>query len=131
MKDHTYFVYILASKSRVLYTGVTNSVQRRSLEHRDCESFGFTQRYRVFRLVHFERFGYVLNAIRREKQIKSWSRAKKVALIEETNPTWEDLSQVFGSPVQLRHCPVTTFETPLSQQIAASGFGPPRNDKKE
>lgn len=65
VKDHTYFVYILASKSRVLYIGVTNSVQRRTTEHRG-EVEGFCRQYRVWRLVHYERFQYVLNAIRRE-----------------------------------------------------------------
>jgi len=131
VRDHTYFVYILASRTRVLYTGITNSVMRRTLEHRSATSFGFTQRYRVWRLVHFERYQYVRNAIAREKQIKSWTRARKIALIEETNPTWEDLSLAFGKPVQLGHCQVEKFGASREQQIATSGSRPPRNDNKK
>jgi putative endonuclease len=116
VKDHTYFVYILASKSRVLYIGVTNSVQRRTIEHRD-EVEGFCRRYRVWRLVHYERFQYVLNALRRETVLKGWSRAKKIALIEETNPTWEDLSKQFGSPVHLGYIPPQHFGDAVEQQI--------------
>jgi putative endonuclease len=116
VKDHTYFVYILASKSRVLYIGVSNSVERRTTEHRD-EVEGFCRRYRVWRLVHHERFQYVLNAIRRERVLKGWSRAKKIALIEETNPAWEDLSRQFGSPVQLGHIPAQGFGETNEQQV--------------
>jgi putative endonuclease len=116
VKDHTYFVYILASKSRVLYIGISNSVQRRTTEHRD-ELEGFCRRYRVWRLVHYERFHYVLNAIHREKAVKGWSRVKKIALIEATNPTWEDLSQQFGSPAQLGHIPPQHFGGGNEQQI--------------
>ena len=116
MKDHTYFIYILASKSRVLYIGLTNSVQRRTTEHKD-EVDGFCCRYRVWRLVHYERFRYVFNAIRRERVLKGWSRAKKIALIEETNPTWDDLSQQFGSPVRLGHIPPHRFADVEEKQI--------------
>jgi putative endonuclease len=131
VRDHTYFVYILASKSRVLYTGITNSVVRRTLEHRDSSSFGFTQRYRVWRLVYYERHGYILNAIHREKQIKSWSRARKIALIEGTNPTWEDRSLEFGAKAELKSCSPRAFGTSNEQQIATSGSCPPRNDNKK
>ncbi len=85
-----YYVYIMASRSRVLYTGVTNNLARRVHEHKSLVS-GFTSRYRVTRLVYFEQFRYVLDAIAREKQIKGWVRARKVRLIEGHNPTWEDL----------------------------------------
>ncbi len=108
MKDYTYFVYILASASRVLYIGVTNSVERRTKEHRD-ELEGFCRKYRVWRLVHYKRFQWVHNALRREKILKGWSREKKIALIEATNPTWEDLSKVFGSPAQLGFLPAQRF----------------------
>jgi putative endonuclease len=108
VKDHTYFVYILASKSRTLYVGITNSVARRTIEHQE-ETTGFCERYRVGRLVHFERFRYVRNALHRENVLKGWSRTKKIALIEETNPTWEDLSLVFGAPAVLGNCARQTF----------------------
>ena len=87
-----YYVYIMASKSRVLYTGVTNDIYRRSSEHKHDLMPGFTRDYRVHRLVYFESFKYVGNAITREKRIKGWLRKKKIALIESVNPTWEDLS---------------------------------------
>ena len=89
-----YFVYIMASRSRVLYTGVTNDLVRRVAEHRAGETAGFSKKYRVTKLVYFEGTRDVWAAIAREKQIKSWRRNKKVALIEATNPEWEDLSTV-------------------------------------
>jgi len=75
-----------------LYTGITNNLARRVGEHRLGEGKSFTMRYRVHRLVFFERFHDARTAIAREKQIKSWRREKKVALIEAVNPTWEDLA---------------------------------------
>ena len=85
-----YYVYILASRSRNLYTGVTNNLRRRVLQHREGLTEGFTKKYRIHRLVYFESFEDVRTAIRREKQIKGWRREKKVALINATNPTWDD-----------------------------------------
>jgi len=87
-----FYVYIMSSKSRVLYVGVTNDIRRRVWEHKNDVMPGFTSKYRVHRLVYFERFQYVGNAIAREKTIKGWLRARKIALIETSNPTWEDLS---------------------------------------
>ncbi|MGO9589099.1 MAG: GIY-YIG nuclease family protein [Candidatus Acidiferrales bacterium] len=92
--DKRYYVYILASRSRNLYTGVTGHLQRRLLEHRQNLIPGFTSRYRIFRLVHFEVFRDIRNAIAREKEIKAWRRQKKIRLIEQENPTWEDLAAV-------------------------------------
>ena len=89
----TYCVYILASRSRVLYTGVTNDLARRVHEHKQGLIPGFTQQYRVTRLVYFEQFGDIGDAIAREKQIKGWVRARKLKLIEERNPAWADLAQ--------------------------------------
>ena len=87
------YVYILASKSGVLYIGVTNRLSRRTIEHRQKLADGFTKRYNVTRLVHWQRFGDIRSAIVREKQIKGWLRSKKVALIESTNPGWIDLAE--------------------------------------
>src|SRR5581483_9228915 len=115
-KEHTYFVYILASRSRVLYVGITNSARRRTEEHRE-EADSFAQKYRVWRLVHMERFQYVLNAIHREKVLKGWSRAKKIALIEETNPTWEDFFEQFGAPAKLGIRVPQGFGDPDEQQV--------------
>jgi putative endonuclease len=91
MPNRTYFVYIAASRSRTLYTGVTNNLQRRITEHRMGTLPGFTKLYKIHRLAYFESFGDIRDAILREKQIKSWRREKKVALIEAANPTWADL----------------------------------------
>jgi putative endonuclease len=88
-----YYVYILASVSRVLYVGVTSDLQRRVWEHKNHAVPGFTDRYNVTRLVYFEQTPNVAAAIEREKQIKGWRREKKVALIEKTNRTWRDLGE--------------------------------------
>ena len=93
MDDRTYCVYILASRSRTLYTGVTGDLQKRALQHRQRAAEGFTSRYYVTRLVYYEMFGNPRVAIAREKQIKAWRRSKKVALIESVNPKWLDLSE--------------------------------------
>jgi putative endonuclease len=77
----------------VLYTGVTNDLKRRVYEHKHGSVPGFTARYRVNRLVYFESTENVRAAISREKQIKSWTRAKKLDLIVENNPMWRDLSE--------------------------------------
>jgi putative endonuclease len=92
-RDHHYFVYLMARRTRVLYCGMTNSLDRRVSEHKTGATQGFTSDYRCERLVWFERYQYVRNAIAREKEIKSWTRAKKLALIEELNPSWSDLSE--------------------------------------
>ena len=89
---NTYCVYILASKAGVLYTGVTNNLGRRVLEHKRKWNKGFTRKYQVGCLVYFETFSTSSAAIKREKQIKSYRREKKVALINSVNPKWSDLS---------------------------------------
>ena len=96
--DRLYYVYILASRSRNLYTGVTSSLMRRIQEHREGRVPGFTTRYRIHRLVYVESFRDVHEAIGREKEIKSWRREKRVKLIERQNPTWRDLAEEWLSP---------------------------------
>ena len=88
----SYFVYIVASISRTMYIGMTNDLGRRVNEHRTRETPGFTSTYHVDRLVWFEEFADPAAAISREKQLKSWRRAKKIKLIESMNPSWDDLS---------------------------------------
>jgi putative endonuclease len=85
-------VYILASKSGVLYTGVTSRLDRRFMEHQRKLLHGFSAQYNVTRLIYYETFGDIRAAIAREKQIKGWVRKKKIALIEATNLSWRDLS---------------------------------------
>ncbi len=92
-----YYVYMMSSRSRVLYIGMTGFLFNRILQHKSGEIDGFTKRYNITRLVYYEEFKYVNNAISRETQLKKWSRAKKVALIEQTNPTWEDLAADWGN----------------------------------
>ncbi len=92
-----YFIYILASRSRTLYVGVTNGLHRRVDEHRRGIASAFTSRYRITRLVYAESTSEVQSAIAREKQIKSWNRARKIELIESVNPAWEDLAEGWGS----------------------------------
>jgi putative endonuclease len=87
------FVYILANRTRRLYVGVTNDLVRRMYEHRAHRVPGFTQRYNIDRLVYFESMAEATQAIRREKQIKDYARAKKLAMIDWSNPEWTDLSE--------------------------------------
>jgi putative endonuclease len=88
-----YYVYILASKRNgTLYIGVTNELKRRVVEHKDKLVDGFTKRYNVSILVHYELYPDVRNAILREKQLKTWKREWKIRLIEENNPGWKDLT---------------------------------------
>ena len=87
-----FYVYIMSNLSMTLYTGVTNNIERRVYEHKNKMFKGFTQRYHFDRLVFLEEFDSILQAIAAEKRIKGWTRAKKIALIKETNPTWRDLS---------------------------------------
>lgn len=88
-------MYILSSRSRNLYTGVTNNLFRRIVEHKKGLIPGFTLRYRIHRLVYFESFTDIRDAIAREKQVKGWDRKKRIALIERTNPTWGDLAETW------------------------------------
>lgn len=105
--ERRYFVYIMASASKTLYTGLTNSVRRRTREHKEKRADGFTAKYNISRLVYYEGFEGVRNAIEREKQIKAWTRAKRIALIESTNPKWDDLSREWDQPQTFRFVPKT------------------------
>jgi putative endonuclease len=92
MKARSFYVYILASRiGGTLYIGVTNDLIRRVAEHRLKSVKSFTNKYEVHRLVYFEQFDDVENAIGREKRLKKWNRAWKVRLIEGSNPNWDDL----------------------------------------
>ena len=89
-----YYVYILTNKTnRVLYIGVTNNLQRRMAEHKNEEIDGFTKRYHLHKLVFFEEFSDINEAINWEKRLKQWTRAKKNTLIESKNPQWKDLNE--------------------------------------
>ena len=87
-----YYVYIMTNKSRTLYTGVTNNLERRVLEHKQKLVQGFTSKYNINKLVYYEVTNDIYSAISREKEIKGWLRAKKIRLIESKNPEWRDLA---------------------------------------
>ena len=90
---HKYYVYILASKKNgTLYIGITYDLERRVFEHKNKIIIGFTSKYDITNLVYFEIFGQVLDAIKREKQLKKWNRKWKIDLIEAENKNWNDLA---------------------------------------
>jgi putative endonuclease len=86
-----YCVYILSSKSKVLYIGVTSNLKKRIWEHKNKVVEGFTKKYNVDKLVYFEQTENIMSALEREKQLKKWNRNKKIILIESINPDWKDL----------------------------------------
>src|SRR5438067_1024749 len=87
-----YFMYIMANESRMTYTGITNNLVIRVHQHKSKRIAGYTSRYNLTKLVHFEETDDVSAAIRREKEIKSWKRSRKIGLIEKDNPAWQDLA---------------------------------------
>ena len=92
--SHQYYLYILASKTNgTLYIGASNDLERRMFEHKNKLVEGFTSKYNIDKLMYFESFQYVNDAIKREKNLKKWKRQWKINLIEEDNPDWEDLSK--------------------------------------
>ena len=88
----TMYVYIMSSKSAVLYVGVTNNIKRRVYEHKNHLVKGFTDKYGIDRLVYYETIRDPISAIEREKEVKAWRREKKVKLIDSINPSWDDMS---------------------------------------
>jgi putative endonuclease len=98
-----YYVYMMTNATGMLYTGVTNDLERRVYEHKNKLVKGFTSKYNLNKLVFFESTDDITAAIAREKQIKGWLRKKKVALIDAMNPKWKDLSEEwYGPPVILK-----------------------------
>jgi len=90
---HQYYVYLLTNKKNgVLYIGMTNNLERRIFEHKKKLVSGFSKRYGLDKLIYFETFPYVNEAIKREKQLKNWNRQWKIDLIEDENPDWKDLA---------------------------------------
>ena len=93
LKD--YYVYILTNDSKTLYVGVTNNLERRIYEHKHKLRDGFTKKYNLTKLVYFEIFNDINDAIKREKQLKNWHRQWKINLIESKNKEWKDLYEEF------------------------------------
>ena len=104
MSDLTFFTYIMTSRSHTLYIGVSGNLRKRVFEHKWREHDGFTEKYNCDRLVWFESYQDIQQAIEREKQLKRWRREKKIQLIEATNPAWVDLSRDWydAEPADLR-----------------------------
>jgi len=119
-RERRYYVYIMASESRVIYVGVTGFLMSRVLRHKSGKGGAFTRKYRVHRLVYFQSFQNVGDAIARETEIKGWRREKKVALIHADNPTWEDLAEGWGGPAVM---------TVAKKADSSPGDRPVRNDK--
>jgi putative endonuclease len=99
---HEYWMYIMASPSGTLYTGVTGDIFKRVQQHKLGLVEGFSKKYGCTRLVYYESYDQVGRAIGREKQIKGWRRSKKIALIEGKNPRWEDLAEHWGREMRFR-----------------------------
>jgi len=99
-REFHFWVYILSSRSRNLYVGMTNNLPRRTSTHREKVPGTHTGRYAIHRLVYFEYFRYVRGAIAREKELKHWTREQKIELIEKANPTWVDLFPTLLEPVE-------------------------------
>jgi putative endonuclease len=99
-RDRTYYVYIMTNRSKTLYIGVTGDIERRVRQHKQHVNAGFSTRYKIDRLVYYERFGYPNHAIRRETELKGWLRIRKIQLIVSKNPTWRDLSEDWGKPTK-------------------------------
>jgi len=97
-KQHNYYVYIMTNRSGTLYTGVTNNQESRIIQHRAAGPETLTGRYRIDRLVYYEHHTDIRQAIAREKQIKGWTRRRKIELIASMNPRWRDLSEEWGLP---------------------------------
>ena len=95
--EQKYWTYIVASRTGTLYVGMTNDIVRRMWEHKSGEFEGFASKYDCDRLVYWESFDDVRKAIDREKRLKGWRRAKKIALIESLNPRWQDLAEKWGA----------------------------------
>jgi putative endonuclease len=128
-KQRFYYVYILSSLTGTLYTGITNSIYNRALQHKSKEPPGFTSKYGVDRLVYYEVFTNVRAAIRQEKEIKGWTRKKKIALIESVNPKWQDLAEGWGKELTP---PPWQIRDPGGDQQSRDSSGPkpaPQNDK--
>ena len=96
-----YYTYIVASRSHNFYVGITSVIEIRIRQHKEGRFDGYSKTYKCNRLVWFERHPYVQDAIAREKQLKGWTRVKKIALIERLNPAWGDLSEAWGKPMKM------------------------------
>ena len=91
--DRHYYMYMMSNRSKSIYTGMTNGLRKRVFQHKVGINEGFTKKYKLDRLVYWESYGQVVQALAREKEVKGWLRIKKIQLIVSVNPTWADLSR--------------------------------------
>jgi putative endonuclease len=126
-KEHRYASYIMASATGSLYIGVSGGLFVRVLQHKAGEIEGFSKKYHCNRLVYYETYDNVLNAINREKQLKGWSRAKKIALIESKNPRWKDLAENWGREMLFKGQSIKEAEEEEKQRVR---LGEPTSSKK-
>ena len=108
-----YWVYIMSNRSKTIYVGMTDDIERRVYEHKNKLIKGFTSRYDCTLLVYFESLDDPTNTINREKQVKGLTRAKKIALIESMNPRWEDLAASWGKPILMMNESIVEAERKL------------------
>ena len=123
--DASFAVYIMANHSGTLYIGMTNDLWRRVWEHKQGTHDGFTKKYVCTKLIYHEETPYVLNAIYRETEMKKWRREKKVALIRDMNPKWEDLAMKW----YVDGVPENAYSGPHASERGSSAVCRPRNDK--
>jgi putative endonuclease len=114
------YLYIMASRSLTLYTSVTGDLSHRAMRHKAGEIEGFTKKYHITRLLYYETFKYVNNAIAREKEVKAWTRAKHLALIKSMNPTGQDLAAGCGERTELQ---IPSFAADDNPQQEDEGVG--------
>lgn len=112
-----YYVYIMSNKSRTLYIGYTNDLYSRVLEHKQKVVAGFTSKYNINRLLYWESHETMQTATTRETQLKGWTRAKKIALIEAMNPGWQDLSGDWEKEKNLPNAIISAHQRPLNKHI--------------
>ena len=112
----TYCVYIMASASGTLYIGSTSDIVKRAWEHKTGALDGFSKRYGCTRLVYYERFDDPRDMVNRERELKRWTRARKVALIEAENPRWQDLAETWGCPMALPNESMADVDARLVRQ---------------
>jgi putative endonuclease len=125
-----YFVYIMASRSLNFYVGLSSKLRQRVFQHKNGMFKGFTSRYRVDRLVYWESYQDVAKAIDRERQLKRWTRAKKIELIKTTNPTWQDLSEGwFDKEPGLTSLPLTDRPKSTADPSTRTGNATPAHAK--
>jgi len=123
-----YYTYILASDSGTFYIGFTGFLEQRVFQHKEKLIEGFTKKYGIHRLLHFESFDDVHRAIARETQLKGWTRAKKIALIEKNNPQWKDLSAEWYRDINERFA---RFKRSLDKRDSSTARSPRRALRSE